>query len=110
MFFTFAAPAAAMAAATSNERSIVPKSLSNDLNDIERDAKKRKLSDRRLRELIADAKTKPHHINPKKDTKAFALSEWGKEEHKGLYFVTMSANCIPRTANFGETLPRYASF
>ncbi len=60
--------------------------LSDDLEQIETGAKKEKLLDRRLRELLAEARQKHHKVDPTKTTKAFAISEWCAEDHKGILF------------------------
>ena len=63
--------------------------ISNDLANIEKRAKRNKLSDRRTQELKAEAKLNFHKVVPEKTTTEFALAQWDKEEHKGMYFLTM---------------------
>ena len=61
--------------------------MSADIQDIKKN--KAKLSERRVRELVAAARQEPHYVSPEKTTTAYALSEWSKEEHVSLFFLTI---------------------
>eukprot|EP00973_Karenia_brevis_P096362 12431513-Karenia_brevis.AAC.4 len=52
-------------------------------------AREEQLSDRRVRQLKAEAREAPHKVDPKKATKEFAMSQWDRDGHKSLFFLTM---------------------
>ena len=68
--------------------------ITDDLDAIAKRAKKEDLSGRRVRELRAEAFDLPHKVVKEKTTKGFAISEWNKEEHKSLYFLSMLVRVI----------------
>ena len=65
--------------------------LSDDLTQISKKIKTGELSERRTRQLKAEAHCTPHCVDAEKATTQFAIGQWNKEQHKSIFFLTIVA-------------------